>query len=292
MMVATVRPALTDGVTATELAVSEWQGCRECLARLPLDAGHFQTTYRRKTDGVMRYRHICRRCEAARVSRRDRELRTNPETRDAYLAKRREITRDYEERHPEQAEKRKASDREYAKLPEVKAQRNAKRRQRYAADIEASRARGRERYHRNPERSRQILRETYARRKADPARWARYAEAQRQWSAEHRDQINENRRIWHRLKAEQEGRQVRGYRIDRRTPETMDSLTVHPIAPVVARLVDAYGMHDVAVMTNLSARLLARIVANEPDAVIAFDSGDQLCCALGYNLFDFWPDYA
>jgi ribosomal protein L40E len=229
MMVATVRPALTDGVTATELAVSEWQGCRECLARLPLDAGHFQTTYRRKTDGVMRYRHICRRCEAARVSRRDRELRTNPETRDAYLAKRREITRDYEERHPEQAEKRKASDREYAKLPEVKAQRNAKRRQRYAADIEASRARGPGEVSPEP-----------GEESANPPRDVRAAEGltrrvghgTRKRNANGRQSIatksNENRRIWHRLKAEQRGRQVRGYRIDRRTPETMDSLTVHP----------------------------------------------------------------
>jgi hypothetical protein len=270
--------------------VESWRECKGCHDRLPLDVHHFQPSHVRK-DGGVNYRRTCRHCEVLAVQRRDRQLRTDPETREEYLTKRRTLYDQYVERHPDKEREWRASDRQRRKSPEAIARINSRRREKYAADREAMRARGREDYYRNREKRRQQLRESYLRRKADPERWARYRQMQKQWSDENRDRINENRRIWTRLKAEREGRQIRNR--PTRTPELPESLPVVPLlTSIITRLVDAYGMANVEGLVPVSARVLWRIVHAEPNAVIAFDTGDQICCSLGYNLWDFWPEYA
>lgn len=272
------------------VAVTEWRACKECADVLPLDRHHYAPTYVRK-DGITRYRRTCRHCTVLAVQARDRMMRSLPETREAYLAERRRLFKQYAERNPENAAKWKAH-KKYARRTEEQRERyNANRRRRYAENKEESRRKAREAYHANIDARRASLRASYARRKADPIRWAEYREHQKRWSDENRDRVNENRRMWTRLQAEREGRKFyarKGRKAE--IVERFDPLPVAPLTDTIARLVDHYGITAVCAMTRVDHKYIKLILSNAEGATVPFDAADRICCGLGYNLFEFWPE--
>jgi hypothetical protein len=129
-------------------------------------------------------------------------LRTDPEMRDEYLAKRRKANADWSERNPDKREQYLDTDRESRKSPERKEAANYDRRQQYRRNIEAERARARERYHKDVERSRELMRRRYRKLKRDPKRWEAYREAQRRWYDANRDHVREVHRRWRKENAD------------------------------------------------------------------------------------------
>lgn len=267
------------------VAVEEWRECARCSDQCPLDRHHFAPTYTNR-DGRVSYRRVCRRCDSERVKAHDRALRANPETREEYLAKRRAIHASYAERHPDKVAAWKDADNERGKTPEERAKANARRRERYARDIEASRERAREAYHADIERSRERQRQRYQRRKDDPERWARYQEAQRAWANANRERVRENHRIWVRLHAEQEGREFRKGK--RREAEEFPPVSVVPIMPVIKRLCERYTPSGASAITGADHKVIKTILSGT--GTITFDMADRICCRLDYNLWEFWPD--
>lgn len=280
------------GRNATQAAVPYWRTCRDCGATLPLDDGHYVVSHRLAKTGRKRFRNECRICNSRKVREADKAMRSNPATREAYLAKRRAINDRFLAEHPDKAEeyRRRRSETVAIRTREQRDADNARKRDRYARDPERMRARAREDYARNRALKRQQLRESYARRKADPERWAHYLETQRQWTRENRDRINENRRIWIRLRAEREGRRMRKSHIQRKPePLGVEILPVAPVKDFLDRLVERYGLSEAGLMASVDPTFVSRVLRGEVDT-IRFDTADRICSSLDFNLFDFWPD--
>lgn len=231
------------------VAVDEWRECKECHDVMPLDRHHYAVSYVRRSDGVERFRHQCRRCKTREMQRRDKRLRHDPATRDAYLAERRFQLEQYAKRHPDVIAKSK--------------------------------------------------RESFRRMMDDPERAEHYRQSRAVYYRENADRIRENARLrWH-LNAEQEGRTIatrpvlQGDATSRKPLPIMrrEMLPVAPIVPLLKRLADAYGASEAAVIAGVDDNFVGRAIRGEVSQ-IELVTGDRICCRLGFNLFDFWPDYA
>jgi hypothetical protein len=282
------------GRNATRAAVPFWRTCRDCGETLPLDNVHFVVTHRlTKAHGSrQRYRNECRMCNVRRAREADRAMRSNPATREAYLAKRRAVNNRFLAEHPDKAEaySQRRSAAQAMRTREQKDADNRRKRKRYERDGDRMREQAREDYARHRAKRRQQLREAYARRKADPERWEHYREVQRQWAKENRERINDNRRIWVRLRAEREGRRFRQPRVEREPePLSVESLPVAPIVGFLNRLVERYGINEAGAMASVDPTLVSRIIRGKVET-IRFDTADRICSSLEFNLFDFWPD--
>jgi DNA-binding Xre family transcriptional regulator len=282
------------GRNASRASVPFWRTCRDCGNTLPLDDVHFAVTHRltKARGSRQRFRNECRMCNVRKAREADKAMRTNPATREAYLAKRRAVNNRYLAEHPDKAEEysERRSVAQAMRTREQKDADNQRKRERYERDGDRLRAVAREDYARNRAKRRQQLREAYARRKADPERWAHYRDMQQQWAAENRDRINENRRIWIRLRAEREGRDMRKSHLERKLePLAVESLPVAPIQGFLGRLAERYGLTEAGAMASVDPTIVARIIKGEI-ASIRFDTADRICSSLNFNLFDFWPE--
>lgn len=292
--------------------VDEWRECKECSSRSPLDRWHFQPTYRRKSDGVQGYRRVCRVCESRRACGRDKQLRSDSETREAYLAARRASNARYLETHPEKRAQFEEAKKEANRCAPPRRRREAtsderratarKERARYRKHKRAERRRNRERYHKlrnDPEAWTQYLEvkrrwiaENRERVNANRKRWyienrERIREAQRQWHQENRERVNDERKINRRLQAEREGRTMRPGKPE---PQARESLPVAPVASYIERLANAYGSTEAAALAGVDGKTIRHILSREGE--ISFNAADTICVRLGFNLFDFWPDDA
>jgi hypothetical protein len=291
--------------------VDEWRECRECNNRCPLDRWHFQPTHIRKSDGEQSYRRKCRVCESRKATDRDKQYRNDPNRREAYLAHRRAANARYLETHPDKAAQFATAKKEANRIALPRARRELTPEERRAAARKQ-----RERYHKRKARESKRNREAYYRRRNDPVAWARYLEVQRRWIAENRERVNANRQRWYaanaerlneakrqwhqenrdrvnderrinrRLQAEREGRTMR---LGKSIPQPRESLPVAPVASYIERLAHAYGSSEVAELAGVDGKTIRHILSREGD--ISFNTADTLCVRLGFNLFDFWPEY-
>lgn len=266
------------------VAVEEWRECNSCGDKLPLDRHHYAVASRRKDGGECLSRK-CRRCRAQSTLEADKAMRSNPATRDAYLAKRREINKRWLDKHPERKREynRRSAER---RTPEQQEALNRAKRERYPDRAEEHRQKERERYHRNPERVRAKQRAAYRRMKKDKKRWRHYLAMQRRWREENRERVLENRRIWTRLKAEREGRAMRP---GKPRPEPRITLpVVEPLSTFIERLVNAYGQLEAAAMAGVDGKIIRQIVMRQ--GTLTLNVADTICTRLNFNLFDFWPE--
>lgn len=164
------------------------------------------------------------------------------------------------------------------------------------ADYHARRAEAARKWrHKHRDRMAQSQRRWRGKVYADPERHAALLDSARRWRDANRERVNEEKRLRERLKAEREGRTMRalpvmhsdGTRAPVDYPATRLDATV--LVEPIRRRLHTESFDELGRRIGIHPDVLRRI-ASGAHRYIAFEDGDRFCVALGFNLFDFWPD--